>query len=257
MLEHNQTTAATFAGYQKSVTGHMRYVLAQYNMMRLHSLARPLRVLDAAGGNGVNTRWLARQGHAVTLLDSDPAMLKQAEQQLREGGVLDRCDIVEGTLEDAPQLLRAREFELVLCHHIIEYLKDPSQLFAAMHQVSCGTAELSLITLNPVSETIRAIMFRRDPKLAHSKLIDQSYDAKWFGQGTLYSSDQLVSWGRQVGWQLVDFRGVRVLADYIPDSEYDDTKEQEAILLEQELSGLEPYRRIGRYLQFCFTKQPS
>ena len=255
MQADNRTTAAVLAGYQKSVTGRMRYVLAQRNMMQLHSLDRPLKILDAAGGNGVNTKWLASQGHSVTLLDSDPAMLKQAEQQLKNVGLLDQCEIVEGALEKAAELLPANHFELVLCHHVIEYLKNPHQLFTAMHQVSSRTGELSLITLNPVSETIRAIIFRRDPKLAHSKLVDQSYDAKWFGQAMLYSYDQLVSCGEEARWRLVDFRGMRVLADYISDAEYDEAKEQEAILLEEELSGLEPYRRIGRYFQFCFRKQ--
>jgi S-adenosylmethionine-dependent methyltransferase len=256
MQEHNQITAAVFAGYQKSVTGRMRYVLAQRNMMELHSLDRPLQILDAAGGNGINAQWLASQGHVVTLLDTDPAMLRQAEQQLEKVGLLNRCRIVEGALENAPDLLPAGHFDLVLCHHVIEYLNNPFQLFTAMHQVSSETAELSLITLNPVSETIRTIVFGRDPKLARSKLVDQSFDAKWFGQATLYNYDQIIAWGKESGWRLVDFRAVRVLADYISDAEYDQTKEQEAIRLEAELSGLEPYRRIGRYLQFCFRKQP-
>jgi len=84
-----------------------------------------------------------------------------------------------------------------------------------------------------------------------------SYDAKWFGQATLYSLDQIQGWAKDTSWTVVDFRGIRVLADYIPESEYDDAKEQEALRLEEELACLEPYRRIGRYLQFCFKKQPN
>jgi S-adenosylmethionine-dependent methyltransferase len=255
MQKDDQTTAAVFAGYQKSVTGRMRYVLAQRNIMELHSLDRPLEVLDAAGGNGINAQWLASQGHSVTLLDTDPAMLSQAKQQLEKEGLFSRCRIVEGTLESAPDLLPAGRFDLVLCHHIIEYLKNPYELFTAMHKVSNDRGELSLITLNPVSETIRAIIFRRDPTLARSKLVDQSFDAKWFGKARLYDYDQIVAWGEESGWRLIDFRAVRVLADYISDDEYDEAKEQEAISLEKELSGLEPYRRIGRYLQFSFRKQ--
>jgi len=63
------------------------------------------------------------------------------------------------------------------------------------------------------------------------------------------------SGSEEAGWGIVDFRSIRVLADYISDAEYDEAKEQEAIRLEDELSGLEPYRRIGRYLQFSFRKQ--
>jgi S-adenosylmethionine-dependent methyltransferase len=255
MDKNDQTTAAVFTGYQKSVTGRMRYVLAQQNILRLHSLDRPWKVLDAAGGNGINTQWLARQGHSVTLLDSDPAMLRQAEQELEKVGLLHQCQLVEGTLEKAPDLVPARDFDLVLCHHVIEYLQNPNDLFTAMHRVSREGGELSLITLNPVSETIRAMVFRRDPKLARSKLVEQGFDAKWFGKATLYSYEQILGWGEQAGWQAIDFRAIRVLADYIPDDQYDEARERETIALEEELSGLEPYRRIGRYLQFCFRKQ--
>jgi len=48
-----------------------------------------------------------------------------------------------------------------------------------------------------------------------------------------------------------------VLADYIPEAEYDEAKMQEAMRLEAELGGLEPYCRIGRYLQFCFKKSQA
>ncbi len=71
----------------------------------------------------------------------------------------------------------------------------------------------------------------------------------------LYSLDQITGWAREVGWSGLDFRGIRILADYVPDAEYDEAKTLEAIQLEAELGGIEPYRRIGRYLQFCFKKE--
>ena len=78
-----ETTAEVFARYQQSAAGRLRYELAQQNLERLHDLSHPLRVLDAAGGNGMNTEFLLRQGHTVTLLDSDPEMLQQAHQKLK------------------------------------------------------------------------------------------------------------------------------------------------------------------------------
>lgn len=257
MEKKSQTTAAVFADYQKSRTGHMRYTLAQKNIVLLHALDRPLRILDAAGGNGLNTQWLARQGHSVTLLDADPLMLKQAEQRLAEENLLDRCQFVNGAIERAAELLPHEQFDLVLCHHIVEYLRDPCHLFRELHKVCTATGELSLVTLNPVSEAIRAVVFSKNPALAHSRIVDLSYDAKWFGQATLYSLDQILGWAKDTSWTVADFRGIRVLADYIHETEYDDAKEQEVLRLEEELACLEPYRRIGRYLQFCFKKQPN
>jgi len=184
-------------------------------------------------------------------------MLKQAEQRSAEENLLDRCQFVTGAIERAAELLPHEQFDLVLCHHVIEYLRDPCHLFRELHKVCAAAGELSLITLNPVSEAIRAVVFSKNPALAHSRLVDLSYDAKWFGQATLYSLDQILGWAKDTSWTVADFRGIRVLADYIPETEYDDAKEQEALRLEEELACLEPYRRIGRYLQFCFKKQPN
>lgn len=249
-----ETTAEIFARYQTSAAGRLRYELTQWNLERLHDLSRPLQVLDAAGGNGINTEFLLRQGHTVTLLDSDPEMLQQAYQWLAELNLLERCQLVEGTLEDVTDLWPAEQFDLILCHHVLEYTDDSLHILKALQTVAAPAGELSLITLNPVSEVIRAIVFRRDPALARSKLTDLSYDARWFGQATLYPLEQITAWAEESGWSLRDFRAIRVLADYIPEAELTSAREQELIRLEKELAGLEPYRRFGRYIQFCFKK---
>jgi S-adenosylmethionine-dependent methyltransferase len=250
-----ETTAEIFAHYQQSAAGRLRYELAQQNLEDLHDLSRPLRVLDAAGGNGRNTEFLLRQGHTVTLFDSDPEMLQQAHQRLAELNLFERCQLVEGTLEGITELLPAEQFDLILCHHVLEYTDDSLHILKGLQEVAAPAGELSLITLNPVSEVIRAIVFRRDPALARSKLTDLSYDAKWFGQATLYPLDQIIAWAEQSGWSPRDFRAIRVLADYISEEELTEVREQEITLLEEELAGLEPYRRFGRYIQFCFKKR--
>jgi S-adenosylmethionine-dependent methyltransferase len=249
-----ETTAEIFARYQRSAAGRLRYELAQQNLEKLHDLSRPLRVLDAAGGNGTNTEFLLHQGHTVTLLDSDPEMLQQAHQRLAELNLLERCQLVEGALEGVAELLPAEQFDLILCHHVLEYANDSLHILKALQKVAAPAGELSLITLNPVSEVIRAIVFRWDPALARSKLTDLSYDAKWFGQATLYPLEQITAWAEQSGWSLQGFRAIRVLADYIPEEKLTEAREQKLIRLEKELAGLEPYRRFGRYIQFCLQK---
>jgi S-adenosylmethionine-dependent methyltransferase len=252
-----ETTTQIFARYQQSTAGRLRYELAHQNLKELHDLSRPLQVLDAAGGNGMNTEVFLRQGHTVTLLDSDPEMLQQAHQRLAELNLFERCQLVEGALEGVTELLPPEQFDLILCHHVLEYTDDSLHNLKALQEVAAPAGELSLITLNPVSEVIRAIIFRRDPALARSKLTDLSYDAKWFGQATLYPLEQITAWAEQSGWSLRDFRAIRVLADYIPEEELTEVREQELIRLEKKLAGLEPYRRFGRYIQFCLKKQDA
>lgn len=96
----------------------------------LQSLAERLprtgRVLDVAGGAGVDALWLARHGLAVTLVDISDVALERAAEAAREAGVtlqLQRLD-----LETEP--LPAGPYDLVLC---LNYLWRP--LFAEFPKV--------------------------------------------------------------------------------------------------------------------------
>ena len=244
--------ASALSHYQDSLAGRLRYALARQNIEKMHSLSRPLNILDAAGGNGVNTEYFLRLGHSVTLFDSDPGMLEQARRRM--DGFLEKCRIVEGRLEGIVDLIPARKFDLVLCHHVVEYLQDGLRILKSLYELAAPAGELSLITLNPVSEVIRAVIFSQDPALANSRLTDTNYDARWFGQAKLYSLEQVIADAEDAGWRLRDFRAVRVFSDYFPEKEITAEREQELLGLEEKLSGLEPYRRVGRYAQFCFEK---
>ena len=253
MTGRKETTAEQFVRYQDSLASRLRYEQAQRNLGELHDLGRPLRVLDAAGGNGLNAEYLLHRGQAVTLLDSDPEMLREARERLAPAGLLERCEFVEGTLEGMGKLLPHGSFDLILCHHAIEYSPSPRQIFGAFRDLSRAGGEVSLITLNPVSEVVRAAVFRRYAALARRKLTDLAYDARWFGQATHYPLEQIREWAEEADLRLDDFRALRVLADYIPEEQA--TGQADAVLeLENDLAGREPYRRFGRYLQFRLVR---
>lgn len=254
MGNDHDNTARAFGRYQDSATGHLRYVLAQQNLTKLHNLSHPTQILDAAGGNGLNTEWLLKLGKFVTLLDLDLAMLLQCQERLNSSNLLAQCKCVRGNIEEADRILPLNHYDLIVCHHILEYVGDPCQTLQSLYKVAAPGGELSLVTLNPVSEVIRAIVFHKDPDLASAKLENVAFDAKWFGNAKLYTLDQVVEWCEQSGWALQDYRAIRALADYIPETAYDEETKRKVYQLENALSGREPYRRIGRYLQFAFRK---
>lgn len=248
------STAQSFLAYQTSEAGQIRYRLAQRNMETLHQLDVPKVILDVGGGNGFITEFLLRRGHAVTLFDSDAEMLKQARQRLVDANLLAQCRLVEGNLDYLSRLFAADHFDLIVAHHILEYLSDVPAVMKSLYTLAKKGGEFSLITLNPVSEVIRAIIFRQEPVAAQSKLTDLSFDSKWFGQATLYPMDQILIWATGAGWSLNDFCGIRILADYLPATSLTETKTTDLIALEERVASLEPYRRFGRYLQFAFQK---
>jgi SAM-dependent methyltransferase len=198
--------------------------------------------------------FLLRRGHSVTLVDSDAEMLMQARQRLAAADLLSRCRLMEGNLDNLLHLLPADHFEIIVAHHVLEYLRDAPTAMKSLYALTKKGGEFSLITLNPGSEVMRAIIFQGEPGFAQSKLTDLYFDSKWFGQATLYPMDQILAWAADAGWSLNDFRGVRILADYLPAASLTETKKADLYMLEENLAGLEPYRRFGRYLQFAFRK---
>ncbi|GEM_PF-2311739 len=248
-------TTDAFSNYQQSFASRLRYKQAQINLMALHNLSQPLNILDVAGGNGLNTEYLLERGHKVTLMDSDPVMIEQAQVRLAARGLMANCRLVKGNIEKESVLLAGEHFNLILCHHVIEYLSDVPSLLKVFAALGDESGELSLITLNPVSEVIRGIIFEKDPILAEARLTDFRYDAKWFGNSQLYSKKQIISWALNNGWKSYDFRAIRVLADYLPTEEITVEKENALLELEEKLSNLEPYKHFGRYLQFAFRRK--
>jgi S-adenosylmethionine-dependent methyltransferase len=255
--EHKtDTTAQAFVQYQRSVASRLRYGLAEANLRECHDLSRPLRAIDAAGGNGINAEFLLALGHHVTIYDADPEMLAQARARIEARGLQAQCRLVQGTLEDIADTLGGDHFDLILCHHVLEYIADGLRVLQGLHGLAAPHGELSLITLNPVSEVLRAVVFQRDPAQAAQKLADLSYDAKWFGTARLYPLEDILARADAAGWQLKEFRGMRVLADYVSEQEAQ-PREAELLRLETQLATLEPYRRIGRYLQFAFRRRAA
>ena len=246
--------AGAFARYQLSSASRLRYTLAELNLRDCHDLERPLIVLDAGGGNGLIAEFLLELGHQVTICDEDPEMLGQAEARLKARDLLARCRLVQVSLEKMAETLKGDVFDLILCHHVLEYIDDGLRLLHVFHRLCRQNGDLSLITLNPVSEVVRAIVFRQDPVEAARKLTDFSYDAKWFGRARLYPLQDITARAQRAGWHLKDFRGIRVLADYVSEA-VTQSREEELLRLEVLLASSDPYRRMGRYLQFAFTRQ--
>lgn len=71
------------------------------------------RVLDAGGGAGRYSIWLAEQGYDVTMVDLSRGQLAVARDRLRERGVESRVTLVQGSITDIG--LSADAFDATCC----------------------------------------------------------------------------------------------------------------------------------------------
>lgn len=81
-------------------------------------------VLDAGGGTGINAIVMAERCTKVTLLDITPRILQIAEQNIRQAGVSDKIDLVQGDITDLGEF-RDQQFTFIVCvGDAISYVLD-------------------------------------------------------------------------------------------------------------------------------------
>ncbi|WP_156758245.1 class I SAM-dependent methyltransferase [Actinokineospora pegani] len=103
-----------------AVLDGLRYRAAGANLAR-HLGPDPVRVLDLAGGSGGDALPLAAGGHWVTVVDPAGALLDRLLR--RAYGLAGRVDVVQARAEDVPALFPAAEFDVVLCHGLLQHVE--------------------------------------------------------------------------------------------------------------------------------------
>lgn len=109
----------------------LRHTATEATLLR-HLDAPVQRILDVAGGTGLDAVRLAVRGHEVTVLDPAGAMLTGAIEAADAAGVVDRLHVVQAAAEDVPELFGPDEFDVVLCHNLVQYVPDRRALLAAV-----------------------------------------------------------------------------------------------------------------------------
>ncbi|HLF27660.1 MAG TPA: methyltransferase domain-containing protein [Anaerolineae bacterium] len=146
---------------QNAPWGRLRYNLTRANLSR-HLPDRPLRILDAGGGNGLEAIEYAQQGHAVTLVDFSDGMLAEAHRVAEAQGVADRITFHRAELTSIPALFPEPGFDLALCHNVVQYVDDAAALLRAVCHPLKVDGLLSLIGINRYSELYRLALMRLD-----------------------------------------------------------------------------------------------
>ncbi|HEY0454315.1 methyltransferase domain-containing protein [Actinophytocola sp.] len=151
--------------FQQRPLERLRYTVTEANLLR-HLDPSPQRVLDVAGGNGVEAVRLARLGHEVTVLDPAGAMLHRAIETAESHDVADRLHVVQAGALDAPELFRPHDFDLVLCHNLLHFVDDPGEVLSAVIAPLRPGGLLSVLGPNSDFEPVHAAVRELDPDRA-------------------------------------------------------------------------------------------
>jgi len=253
------TTSAVFDGHLESWSAWQRepWAVVRYAVVAdvldryLRPLNGDLRILDVGGGDGMDSLRLVEQGHQLTILDFSDGMLGQARQAADRAGVADRVRLVCGDV-DAIEDLHLVDFDVVLCHFVVQYVADPETVVAQVVSAARVGGLISLIAPNPPSEVLAKAVRQADPVAALEMLDAHHVQAVTFGHdvarlGWQRGVDLLASAGAEV----VGRYGSRSIIDLIQDDDLkvDPERFEQLLDLEKAVAGRSPYRDIARAWQ--------
>ncbi|MGW1977508.1 class I SAM-dependent methyltransferase [Streptomyces sp. NPDC001889] len=111
-----------------------------------------LRVLDVGMGRGGQALRLARAGHEVTGLESDPGLLGQARETLatEPEGIRERVRLIEGDCRETGVHFTPGSFDVVLCHRVLMDSPEPDAhaTLAGLARMLAPRGLLSLLVRN-------------------------------------------------------------------------------------------------------------
>ena len=139
--------AAKFArNIYSSTKGKLRQFVLQRDLAELRLLQQPCQILDVGAGQGQLALALAAQGHSVHLTDISADMLQLAQQRAQEQGI-DNVSFEQIGLAELATTQR-QQYQLVLCHAMLEWLAQPELAIAQLRQLVAPRGVLSLMFYN-------------------------------------------------------------------------------------------------------------
>lgn len=213
-----------------------------------------LRILDVGIGRGAQALRLARAGHKVTGLESDPGMLAAARDALRgePEGIRERVRLIQGNGHDTGVHFLPGSFDVVLCHGVLMYVAEPDALVAGLARMLAPGGLLSLLVRNAEALAMRPGL-AGDWTGALEALDTDTYTDRL---GLAVRADRLEALTATlsgIAAPLHAWYGVRVFTDHMP-SEAPALPEEElarVLALEDRAGRTDPYRRVAALLHLC------
>jgi SAM-dependent methyltransferase len=216
---------------------------------------RRLRVLDVGPGQGTQALRLARAGHLVTGLESDPAMLAalRAAVAAEPADVRERFAVLHGDGRETGRHFGPACFDVVLCHGVLMYVPDPEPMLAGLARVLAPGGLLSLLVRNGDALAMRPGLF--GDWAAAVEAFDSDAYTNRIGLATRADRrEPLTTTLADIGVPLRAWYGVRVFTDTASDRARAPRDPRELALLldaEERAGRTDPYRAVAALLHLC------
>ncbi|RPJ27850.1 MAG: class I SAM-dependent methyltransferase [Chloroflexi bacterium] len=234
----------------------LKYKLVQSNLAKYLG-QNQMRVLDAGGGNGLDSVPFAGQGHFVDLVDYSQEMLADARQRAAQVNAQARVATHLADVRDVSKLFPDLQFDLILCHNVLQYIDDVPTLMRAFSGLLKPDGIISVVSINRYSAPYHAAFLDGNFAEAGNLLNSHTSRTKIFDTNIVsYSADEISEIMNSFGMITEKDYGIRCLCDYWGDNERksDPGVFEQIERLEFALTELHPYKLLARFFQIIARK---
>lgn len=213
---------------------------------------RPLRILDAGGGEGHMACRLAALGHQVLLCDVSDEMIQRAEMAAAAQNVSDNMRFAHCAVQDIADYM-AQPADLILFHAVLEWLVEPRQALQTLHDVLAPGGALSLMFYN------RHGLLLRNMVLGNFAFVEAGMPKRKrrsLSPDHPLDPQQVYGWLEEMGLAIGGKTGVRVFHDYLQNKQQQSDCFAQLLVLEQRYCRQEPFVSLGRYIHVMAHKPP-
>jgi S-adenosylmethionine-dependent methyltransferase len=211
---------------------------------------RPLRILDAGGGEGLMACELAALGHKVLLCDLSSEMIARAKVAAHEKGVSQNMQFVQSAAQDIAQYLE-QPVDLILFHAVLEWVADPQQVLQALEACLVPGGALSLMFFNYNGLLMRHVVVGNFLYVNEGMPIKNK---RSLSPDHPLNPPDVYRWLEEMGMCISGKTGVRVFHDYLKNKQQQTQDFAELLALEQRYCRQEPFVSLGRYIHVMAHK---
>ena len=229
---------------------------AEISNLRRHAGDSGLKVLDAGGGNGYATISFAQNGCQVVVADYSEAMIADGQKLVRELGLDRSVSFVLTRLEELSTVLQDRDFDLVLCHNVLQYVESIPGVIREILRPLKAQGIVSIVCLNRYSIAYHQAFLREDLRAAKAAIGTRHTNTIFGSTAQGLAVDEIVAMLEGQGCIVQADYGLRCMFDYWGDNERKTEPDTLAQLEELEfaLSAEYPYKLLARFFQVIAQK---
>lgn len=193
-----------------------------------------LNIIELGGGTGVMSAYLASKGHHLTLTDISSEILALAEVP----------ESVHKKQADLQSVSNLADYDVVLCHAVLEWLEDPRAAITHMAHSMRPGSWLSLTFFNRDAALFGNAVYGNFDYIARGMKVKKQVR---LNPKQPLPVAQVIQWVEELGLEIVSSRGIRCFHDYLRDTKKASEDFDALLALERQYNQQPPFKWLGKY----------